>query len=377
MSDKVKKNVLMGFLFLVLLIIFVICYFAFFGKSSDNSLKELTIIGHSIDFKPEEYAYVLKVENSVDNLEFIIDSTDKNAKVSVSDTHLKEGANEIVITVEAENGKTQNYRIYVQRKPLELKCPDGYSLVDNMCEIIEKVSVAKLSYSCSNGGELKNNECIFYEYDYPKVSYSCSSGYTLEGNKCSKTISKDATPNYFCDTGYKLKGNLCYRYPNYKPTIKYSCPSNNYDLIGSSCVYDYVVSAQPVNGRYICTDSSCYLSGSSCICSRSISAQKSASCMDGYKYDGYECVSVGVTPQKVIYSCSSDYELSGNKCKKEEVVSANSKYSCPSGYSKTSDNSCKKVSKKVPADYNYSCGDGLILNEDNNCYKKTIVEPTK
>ncbi|MGP4038473.1 choice-of-anchor I family protein [Gracilibacillus sp. D59] len=93
------------------------------GESSDSSLSELTVDQGELnpDFSPEQLEYELEVANKVDEIHISAMAQSPYAQVLVNGNDpaeavaLKEGNNEIIVEVEAEDGSVSNYTIHVKR----------------------------------------------------------------------------------------------------------------------------------------------------------------------------------------------------------------------------------------------------------------------
>lgn len=89
-------------------------------NKTDNLLSDLTINGTTIqDFNPNVYNYVLNdVENNVSTIEVGATPNDADATIisTLGSKTLHTGINNIVVTVKAQNGDTQDYSITILRK---------------------------------------------------------------------------------------------------------------------------------------------------------------------------------------------------------------------------------------------------------------------
>ncbi len=87
-------------------------------KSGDATLKalKLDIEGLSPSFSRYTYTYTLSVGNNIDSIRVTASTNHSKAKYSVSgNTNLKNGDNNIYVTVTAENGTTRTYKIIVTK----------------------------------------------------------------------------------------------------------------------------------------------------------------------------------------------------------------------------------------------------------------------
>ncbi len=95
--------------------------------SSNNNIKELTLEGYTIDFKPNVTSYDVKVKNGA-VLNFKVALEDENARYELVNGDLKNG-NTVIIKVTAENGDVKEYKFNITTessettttKPIETK----------------------------------------------------------------------------------------------------------------------------------------------------------------------------------------------------------------------------------------------------------------
>ena len=89
------------------------------NKSSDNTLKSLSIDGYSFNetFSPTTTLYTATVPGTVDSINVNAVANDSNATISsgTGSHSLNYGANTIQVRVTAENGTTKDYTITVTR----------------------------------------------------------------------------------------------------------------------------------------------------------------------------------------------------------------------------------------------------------------------
>lgn len=255
----------------------------------------------------------------------------------------------------------------------ELVCEDGFELVDSKCTKYTYVSDAMKKQYCDASYTLQGIDCVKTSEVQPTVNYSCKEGYTLENNNCVKTEKKEATKHFSCPSTYSYKNNECIRKIEYPVQVKYSCPNSDYHKYGSSCVYDYSVPAQSVNGRYICTSSGCTLIGNRCECSRTVPASETPYCTKG-EYSNGKCVLIEKEAiLRTYYLCESGLTLSGTQCIKKTSILAQKQYKCNSGYT-LKNGVCTKVIDKKNTNSAYYCNDNLKL-KDEKCYNVEITEP--
>ena len=84
------------------------------AKSSDATLKSITLENGSIDFSPNTTKYTVNVDKTVTSLGLKAVANSSKAKVVITgDENFKTGVNLVTITVTAENGATKIYEITV------------------------------------------------------------------------------------------------------------------------------------------------------------------------------------------------------------------------------------------------------------------------
>ncbi len=85
--------------------------------SNDNYIKSLSIDGYDINFDKNVYEYDIIVLNDVNNLEFKIELSNKDAFYKViGNENFKVGNNEVTIVVTALDGSIRNYVVNVEKK---------------------------------------------------------------------------------------------------------------------------------------------------------------------------------------------------------------------------------------------------------------------
>ena len=100
----------------VLLIVMTILYFI---KGNNNEienpgLQTMIIEEGEINFDPNRYAYLIEVDSSVENLNIIVVPYEKDASVSLKgNENLKEGYNQVIVTVSDSSSKPKYYYIDV------------------------------------------------------------------------------------------------------------------------------------------------------------------------------------------------------------------------------------------------------------------------
>ena len=85
-------------------------------KSSNTNLKKLEIKNYKIDFQKDKYTYEITIPEEINTLSLSVETEDSKATYQiVGDKDLKANKNRIKITVTAEDGSKQNYRINVKK----------------------------------------------------------------------------------------------------------------------------------------------------------------------------------------------------------------------------------------------------------------------
>lgn len=85
-------------------------------KSSDSSLKSLTVSAGSISFNPNVLEYNIEVSSNVNSIKFEAVPNDSKANVKLPDNlSLKTGENSFSIVVTAEDGNTTTYKVIVNK----------------------------------------------------------------------------------------------------------------------------------------------------------------------------------------------------------------------------------------------------------------------
>ncbi|MBR1416802.1 MAG: cadherin-like beta sandwich domain-containing protein [Bacilli bacterium] len=95
-------------------------------RSNDNKLKSLEVTNYSLDpeFNADNTSYVLEVDNSVTSIDLTAIANDEKATVNISgNTDLKEGINNVNVTVTAEDGSQRVYTVKVIRKSSNNQAP--------------------------------------------------------------------------------------------------------------------------------------------------------------------------------------------------------------------------------------------------------------
>lgn len=261
-------------------------------------------------------------------------------------------------------------------KPLEVSCPNGYSLSsdktycykDNSTTTyadIEKCP-AMSGYKVSQDGF----NCKYTKTSTSNPTCPAISGYTLvsqNGFNCNYSGTKTETTSPKCDPTY---GNGTYSsISNFTCYYKASETSQNCEQVAyqvqkpikcgtSVCGYyydtQYKTTCTPVT-KTVTTHKSAYcISGYTNVngvCTRTVAIEKTATatCPSGTTQTSSGCTG-GTTTKTSTVGCPSGYTKDGSRCSK--VVTNREKVDvikiCPSGYTKTSSNCSKVTTTTVP-----------------------------
>ncbi len=296
----------------------------------------------------------------------------------------------------------------LKNNQVTLKCPSGYTLVNNKCQKIENpYPKNNYIYSCPSGYTLVNNKCVStVALTVKNAVYKCSTGTLTNDNRCqiiknanvsckagkydsSKKmcyIEINATPNY---SAWKDKGiieskkaktssetvkfdylgiasNGKYRYHKYTRTLKnYSCVAGVYAGNGVCRYYheNYF--------KYSCSEGT--LKGKQCIVYKNAVkvSNSSSSCPSGYVKKGNNCTRTISATRKVnkVYYCKAGSTVTADKkcliTTEAQKVTSKDNYSCPDGYEKIGSGSSTKCrKKKVTPGYYYCHDDDAVLDND-------------
>ena len=89
----------------------------YISLSSDNTIKELIIKNHKIDFSKDKLEYNITVDADTDKLDIKVILNDEKATYEIiGNEKFKKGNNKVIIVVFAEDGKTRRYIINVKKK---------------------------------------------------------------------------------------------------------------------------------------------------------------------------------------------------------------------------------------------------------------------
>lgn len=82
-------------------------------KSSDNTLKTVTVDGENIEISNQ-----MNYKTKNEKIDILVETNDSRASYNIDDQSLKVGVNIINIKVTAENGDVKNYKLVVNREKL-------------------------------------------------------------------------------------------------------------------------------------------------------------------------------------------------------------------------------------------------------------------
>ena len=82
-------------------------------KSSDNTLKTVTVDGENIEISNQ-----MNYKTKNEKIDILVETNDSRASYNIDDQFLKVGVNIINIKVTAENGDVKNYKLVVNREKL-------------------------------------------------------------------------------------------------------------------------------------------------------------------------------------------------------------------------------------------------------------------
>jgi len=100
-------------------------------KSSNNNLSDIKIEGYTINFDKDVLEYKITVGSDVTSLDITALVEDYSAWAKIEgNENFKEGKNEVTITVYAEDGSSKNYKIIVDKEPLEVVSSEENSNVN-------------------------------------------------------------------------------------------------------------------------------------------------------------------------------------------------------------------------------------------------------
>ena len=144
-------------------------------RSTDTTLKNITISSGKIDFKKDKYNYDVNVTNDVESIKINAEANDPKSKVEVNGpSTLDVGENIFIIKVTAENGSVKEYKVNVNREK-KVTITDGNKIKD-----IEVEDYELEFYSDVYDYTLKTNES---DLDIIVTLYDEDSSYVINGNE--------------------------------------------------------------------------------------------------------------------------------------------------------------------------------------------------
>lgn len=354
--------------------------------------------GNSCD-KEESYVQVVKNKNDYTLKVNLVCPTEKNyiEKTLGCYDYCEDCDKEEMIT-------EYQFKQATSKTNVSYTCPNGGTLKDGVCYVYgnnsyKATEVTSTSLYCPNGGTLKDGKCYTSKEEShsateitSKGTYYCPNGGTLEGKVCKLSSNETYTAytktlyegGYYCPNGGELYGSKCYvedSYNDYEtPTVKYTCPSG-YTLSGTKCIKSVTTNGSTYNATKKTTNSTSYNAtlGAKQYSNKTYTTKPSGyTCKTGSQYictsssncPGY--VTVYTSCYKQGYSCPNGGTLSGSKC----IVSGKTTYSCPNGGTLTG-TVCKVEGKTTTvsesATKDYTCPTGYKLS-DTKCYKKVYDE---
>lgn len=159
-------------------------------KSSDNTLKSITIDGENIEVS-DEMTYKTKKET----IDILAETNDSKATYNISTTSLTVGKNTIEVKVTAENGDEKTYTVLVEREKLSNNT-DMKLIVDDE-EITFTLGKADINVS-------SNTENLNYKYELSDKN----SKVTVEGDKNLKSGKNLVTFTVVAEDGTEEKYEL-------------------------------------------------------------------------------------------------------------------------------------------------------------------------
>lgn len=298
------------------------------------------------------------------------------------------------------------FRQATSKTTVSYTCPNGGTLKDGVCYVYGTNSYKATEvtsageYYCPNG-TLKDGKCYVAKEESHAATettktgvYYCKDGDTLDGKICRTSKNSTYTAytrtvnegGYYCPDGGDLWGSKCYVSESYNDvknaTANYSCPSG-YTLSGTKCVKKVTsdptsINATKTGGTQTTSYNSNYLK---------YSLVKYDEPQSGRTYvktaQEYTCNNHSACPIKktfyyyASYSCSKGTLTTQNgKYTCKITTTSQIKYTCPSGYSLNGTKCVKPGSTStvsVDATKNYTCPSGYSLS-GTKCYKKVYDE---
>ena len=298
------------------------------------------------------------------------------------------------------------FRQATSKTTVSYTCPNGGTLKDGVCYVYGTNSYKATEvtsageYYCPNG-TLKDGKCYVAKEESHAATettktgvYYCKDGDTLDGKICRTSKNSTYTAytrtvnegGYYCPDGGDLWGSKCYVSESYNDvknaTANYSCPSG-YTLSGTKCVKKVTsdptsINATKTGGTQTTSYNSNYLK---------YSLVKYDEPQSGRTYvktaQEYTCNNHSACPIKktfyyyASYSCSKGTLTTQNgKYTCKITTTSQIKYTCPTGYSLNGTKCVKPGSTStvsVDATKNYTCPSGYSLS-GTKCYKKVYDE---
>lgn len=275
----------------------------------------------------------------------------------------------------------------------------------------KEVTTNKVSYTCPNGGTLKDGKCNVYTTTSYKatqntaVSYTCPDGGKLEGTICKKEnkVTYNAKTTYYggayyCPNGGTLNGNKCY--VNSSSTSSYAAKASttggsSYAATKTTTKVNYLYNrTYDKPAGYTCSTSKEYTCSNIALCPTLKTVyigcyknETTYSCPNGGSLNGTTCVISG----KTTYSCPNGGTLSGTTCyvTNNSTSSYNAShsgqgtsYSCESSSHTLNNGICSYLDKKtysatrVTNKTSYTCPNGGKLNETNKTCETSKLSKT-
>lgn len=301
-------------------------------------------------------------------------------------------------------------------------CEDCEETEQTEYQFKKPVTVNKTSYSCPNGGTLKDGNCYIYKTNSYKATETtekgtlyCPKGGTLTGDKCYVTSTTTYAPSistggYYCPTG-TLIGSTCYvdNSYSYSASISYECDRGG-NKSGSTCyVSNSSTSSTNALRNYTCPNGTVQSSPNcqTTTAATTINATpkttstkvKYTSPKSGSAYTSlgttteYVCTSSSNCPGYVTYynylyktttyTCPTGYNRNGTKCTKPGTTTTTQgtpNYYCANGTAPVNGkcNTTTNNSYTYPAKVSYYCSNGTTpVNGKCYVYSSYTYAPSK
>lgn len=124
MKKGLTISFIINIILVILLIIMTILFFIKGTKKVEESLglQTIAIDNYDIDFKSDRYAYLINVENNVEQLDIDVVAYEKDAEIKITGNEkIKEGYNQIIISVKSKKKTPKKYYIEVIKEKFEEK----------------------------------------------------------------------------------------------------------------------------------------------------------------------------------------------------------------------------------------------------------------